>query len=259
MNKRVVLVTGGFDPLHSGHIEYFKAAKRLGDKLVVGVNSDAWLTRKKGRPFMLFDERAEIIKNLKMVDDVIAFNDEDNTACHAIFYMLSTHGPNSTIVFANGGDRTDTTTPEYEMYKNTCGVEFAWSVGGDNKQNSSSWILDEWKTQKTQRNWGYWRVLDNKPDQGIKVKELVINPQSQLSDQRHQYRSEHWYILSGELEMNTEYNGRKHTQKMTKNTTYIVDVGVWHCAVNNSTDPCHVLEVQYGEKCIEEDIERRDQ
>lgn len=258
MNKRIVLTTGGFDPLHSGHIEYFKAAKALGNKLVVGLNSDAWLARKKGRPFMPFEERAEIIKNLKMVDDVIAFNDDDGTACHAIFHMLSTTGMNTTVVFANGGDRNNGTTPEYEMYKNTYGLEFAWSVGGDDKKNSSSWILDEWKTQKTERSWGYWRVLDDKPDQGIKVKELVINPNSQLSDQRHKFRSEHWYILSGELEMNTEYNSRKHTQLMAKNNTYIVDVGVWHCAVNNSTEPCHVLEVQYGEKCIEEDIERRD-
>ena len=60
MNKKVVLVTGGFDPLHSGHIEYFKAAKQLGDKLVVGLNSNEWLTRKKGRPFMPFHERCSI-------------------------------------------------------------------------------------------------------------------------------------------------------------------------------------------------------
>ena len=62
----IVLVTGGFDPLHSGHIEYFKAAKELGDHLVVGVNSDEWLTRKKGRPFMSFDERCAIIKELRV-------------------------------------------------------------------------------------------------------------------------------------------------------------------------------------------------
>ena len=67
---KLVLVTGGFDPLHKGHLEYFKAAKKLGDKLIVGVNSDEWLTRKKGRPFMPFQDRIEIIKNLEMVDGV---------------------------------------------------------------------------------------------------------------------------------------------------------------------------------------------
>ena len=256
--KRIVLTTGGFDPLHSGHIEYFKAAKALGDRLVVGLNSDAWLARKKGRPFMPFEERAAIIKELACVDDVIGFNDNDDTACHAIFHMLSTTGTATTVVFANGGDRNNGTTPEYEMYKNTYGLEFAWGIGGEDKKNSSSWILDEWKTQKTVREWGYWRVLDDKPDQGTKVKELVINPSSSLSDQRHKFRSEHWYILRGELQMETEHNSRKTNRLLKQNDTYIVTQGVWHKAVNQSDTPCHVLEIQYGEKCIEEDIERRD-
>ena len=81
---KIVLVTGGFDPLHSGHIEYFKAAKELGDRLIVGVNSDAWLERKKGRAFMPSYERVSIIENLKMVDGVILFNDNDGTAIEAI-------------------------------------------------------------------------------------------------------------------------------------------------------------------------------
>jgi len=256
---KIVLVTGGFDPLHSGHIEYFKAARQMGDRLVVGLNSDAWLARKKGRPFMTWEERASIIKNLKMVDDVVAFNDDDGTACHAIYQMLSTYGESNTVIFANGGDRNNGTTPEYEMYKNTYGLEFAWGVGGDDKRNSSSWILNDWKTQKTERPWGYWRVLDDKPDQGIKVKELVINPMCSLSDQRHSFRSEHWYILSGTLRMDTEFNNRKESLCLYQNSTYVVDVGVWHKAINETNQPCHILEVQYGDKCIEEDIERRDQ
>lgn len=80
---KIILVTGGFDPLHSGHIAYFKAAKALGDKLIVGVNSDAWLERKKGRAFMPFSERAEIIRSLAVVDEVIAFDDSDSSAKQA--------------------------------------------------------------------------------------------------------------------------------------------------------------------------------
>lgn len=255
---KIVLCTGGFDPLHSGHIEYFKAARQLGNKLVVGLNSDSWLTRKKGKPFMPFEERVEVVKNLKMVDDVIAFNDNDNTACHAIFRLLSSAETNTTVVFANGGDRNNSTTPEYEMYKNTYGLEFAWNVGGSKKRNSSSWILDKWKTNKTERKWGHWRVLDNKPEQGIKIKELIINPHSSLSDQRHQFRSEHWYILSGELKIDTEYLNRKESVHLSKNKTYIVEKNVWHKAINETNQPCYVLEIQYGDKCIEEDIERRD-
>ena len=81
---KVVLVTGGFDPLHSGHIEYFKAAKALGFLLIVGINSDAWLTRKKGQPFMPMQERKAIIESLYQVHKVIEFDDSDDTAINAI-------------------------------------------------------------------------------------------------------------------------------------------------------------------------------
>ena len=141
--SNVVLVSGGFDPLHSGHIAYFKEAKKLGSKLVVALNSDDWLTRKKGRPFMSFEERAAIVKELKVVDEVIGFDDSDDSACQAIFQTLSTHKPGSKVIFANGGDRTNTTTPEYKTYGSMPYVDFAFGVGGENKANSSSWILDE--------------------------------------------------------------------------------------------------------------------
>ena len=81
---KIVLVTGGFDPLHSGHIEYFNAAKELGDKLIVGINSDEWLARKKGQPFMPWKERAAIVANLQVIDRVINFDDSDNSAKDAI-------------------------------------------------------------------------------------------------------------------------------------------------------------------------------
>ena len=136
--KRIVLITGGFDPLHSGHIAYFKAAKELGDILVVGVNSDAWLTRKKGSPFMPYKERAEIVRNIVGVDFVIDFNDDDGSAKHALWMVRQSY-PQDIIVFANGGDRTQTNIPE--MDSGIDNVEFVFGVGGENKMNSSSWIL----------------------------------------------------------------------------------------------------------------------
>ena len=92
----------GFDPLHSGHIDYFREAKKLGDKLVVGVNSDDWLTRKKGRPFMPFKERCAIIENLSMVDQVIEVMNDDkfDDAGGAIFKLLSTNSSKTHIIFA---------------------------------------------------------------------------------------------------------------------------------------------------------------
>ena len=113
---KIVLVTGGFDPIHSGHISYLKEAKKLGDKLFVGLNSDEWLRRKKGSEFLPYDERYMITSSLDMVDRIIPFNDDDDTACDAIEYILQT--TSSEVVFANGGDRNNTTTPEYKKYGN---------------------------------------------------------------------------------------------------------------------------------------------
>jgi len=255
--SNTVLVTGGFDPLHSGHIEYFKEAKTLGTKLIVGVNSDEWLTRKKGRPFMPFKERCAIIKELSVVDKVIGFDDSDDSACQAIFHTMSTN--TGKIIFANGGDRTNTTTPEYTTYGDHPQVEFAFGVGGKNKANSSSWILDEWKTQRTERDWGYWRVLDHKPEQGYKVKELVIYPGKALSDQKHFKRSEQWMVLEGVVDMQTEWNGNVSSLKLIPHgMPYEIGKEVWHLASNSGTENAHILEIQWGSECIEEDIERRD-
>ena len=84
---KVVVATGGFDPIHSGHIAYLEAAAKLGDILIVGINSDAWLTRKKGYPFMPVGERVAIVKALKCVDHTVLFDDSDGSAIEAI-HML---------------------------------------------------------------------------------------------------------------------------------------------------------------------------
>jgi cytidyltransferase-like protein len=258
VSKSVVLVTGGFDPPHSGHIEYFKAAKQLGNHLVVGLNSDDWLARKKGQAFMPWEERATIIKNLKMVDEVIAFDDSDNTACAAIYKCITKY-PDEKLIFANGGDRSDTTTPEYQVYGNTPWVRFEFGVGGTDKKNSSSWILDNWRTQKTLRDWGYWRVLDDKqPRLGQKVKELVIDPGASLSDQRHKHRNEYWYVLEGIIQIDLEFpDGSQQIQMLSEYTSYVIPQNVWHKTKNIGEIKAHIVEIQYGDRCDEEDIERR--
>jgi len=253
--KSVVLVTGGFDQLHSGHIDYFKAAKELGDKLIVGLNSDEWLTRKKGRPFLTWEERASVIGELACVDRVINFNDDDDSATDAIRKTRSLY-PNIEIIFANGGDRQADNIPEL-FDDNTGELTFAYGVGGDNKKNSSSWILDNWKTQKTERDWGYWRVLDQA--KGYKVKELVINPKSRLSMQRHKSRSEFWYILKGNCTIGT-INGSTDFEIMSElgpHQRAIIHEMQWHQGINDTDEPCHILEVQIGDYCEEDDIERQ--
>ena len=137
--KKVSLVTGGFDPIHSGHISYFSRAKDFSDFLVVGLNTEEWLTKKKGQYFQSWKERAEIISHLTMVDAVITVPDDDEgSACGAIAKCLEIA---DTVIFCNGGDRGKSNTPETDKYGEDPRVQFEFGIGGDDKMNSSSWIL----------------------------------------------------------------------------------------------------------------------
>ena len=252
---KIVLVTGGFDPIHSGHIAYFKSAKQLGDKLIVGLNSDDWLKRKKGHEFMPTNERVQIVENLKMVDGIILFNDDDGSAKEAIKNVRQLY-PDDTIIFANGGDRTSSNIPEMDIID--ANLEFVFGVGGEDKKNSSSWILQEWKAPKTERQWGYYRVLHEVP--GMKVKELTVNPGAKLSMQRHFKRSEYWIVSEGRAVVNSRFDSGYHMPPTELNVhdEYDVAVGDWHQLTNPFDKPCRVVEIQYGDSCIEEDIERLD-
>jgi D-beta-D-heptose 7-phosphate kinase/D-beta-D-heptose 1-phosphate adenosyltransferase len=253
---RVVLCTGGFDPLHSGHIEYFKEAKKLGDILIVGINSDEWLAKKKSRPFMKFKDRQTIVRNLKMVDGTVEFNDSDGTAKNAIRKVRLNY-PSDTIIFANGGDRTETNIPEMDIQDSD--LEFVFGVGGTDKMNSSRWLLDDWKSPKTARPWGYYRILHN-VDTHVKVKELTVEPKMCLSMQRHKKRAEFWFVAEGEATVytvdpyNTDYDlmaspaRHQHTW---------IEFNQWHMLCNETDQPLKIIEIQYGENCAEEDIERK--
>ena len=139
---RIVAVSGGFDPIHSGHIAMLRQAAALGDRLVVGVNSDAWLTRKKGKPFMNIDERRAILLAIKWVDSVWEFDDSDGTAYDFLDKVRTYYYTRaSEFVFANGGDRDSSNNRE----SGVLGVEFVYGVGGSNKMNSSSEILKNWQ------------------------------------------------------------------------------------------------------------------
>ena len=136
--ENLSLVTGGFDPIHSGHIRYFERAKDLSNYLVVGLNGDPWLKRKKGQYFQSWTERADIIRHLNMVDAVVSWDDVDDSACGAIEKCLEI---SQTVGFCNGGDRAKGNTPELDKFGNNDRVKFEWAVGGTDKMNSSSWIL----------------------------------------------------------------------------------------------------------------------
>jgi D-beta-D-heptose 7-phosphate kinase/D-beta-D-heptose 1-phosphate adenosyltransferase len=251
---KVVVITGGFDPIHSGHVDYIKAAKELGNILIVGVNSDEWLVRKKGRSFMPFEERVAIIGALKQVDYAIPFDDCDGTAKDAIAWARKVF-PDNTIIFANGGDRTQDNIPEMDFVDDN--IEFTFDVGG-NKTNSSSHLLQEWKAPKTERKWGYYRVLhENGPE--VKVKELTVDPGKSLSMQRHNNRLELWFVAQGTA---TVYTINSSSDEVLdgvykKFQNIHIAANQWHRLANETVKPLKIIEIQYGEVCIEEDIERK--
>ena len=127
--RPTIMVSGGFDPVHAGHIRMIRHAAEYGDVIVIA-NSDEWLYRKKGFVFMEWERRVEILNAIKGVVLVDSVDDSDGTVCDAIRRHKPTY-------FANGGDRGRTNTPEQSVCEQL-GVELLWSIGGDEKVDSSS-------------------------------------------------------------------------------------------------------------------------
>ena len=146
--KNVIIVSGGFDPVHKGHIRMFRDAANLGANVIVGLNSDEWLTRKKGKPFMEWEERAEILESCKFINQVIPFDDSDDTANDAIkrvFDMYNADSSDYNIYFANGGDRKLGNVPELDNCREL-GVVMLWNFGGGKIQSSSD-LTKNWENK----------------------------------------------------------------------------------------------------------------
>jgi len=251
---KIIIVSGGFDPIHSGHIAYFKSAKSLGDKLVVALNSDQWLINKKGKFFMPFNERKAIIENFADVDKVISFEDDDLGSATNALIKVKEMFPEDDIAFANGGDRNKGNIPEMSVE----GVEFIFSVGGDDKKNSSSWILKKWQYYHEDRIWGsFYNLFEG---EGVKVKELIVDPGKGMSFQKHFKRHEIWLVSQGSCVVNYSKDNPENRENITLNKfdKYIVPLGEWHQITNPFNETCRIIEIQYGEEVVEDDIERID-
>jgi len=251
---KIIIVSGGFDPIHSGHIAYFKSARSLGDKLVVALNSDQWLINKKGKFFMPFDERKAIIENFADVDTVINFEDDDLGSATNALIKVKEMFPEDDIAFANGGDRNKANIPEMSVE----GVEFIFSVGGDDKKNSSSWILKKWQYYHEDRIWGsFYNLFEG---EGVKVKELIVDPGKGMSFQKHFKRHEIWLVSQGSCVVNYSKEKPENRENVTLNKfdKYIVPLGEWHQITNPFDETCRIIEIQYGEEVVEDDIERID-
>jgi len=250
---KLIVVSGGFDPIHSGHIAYFKSAKSYGDKLIVALNSDAWLEKKKSKFFMPFDERKAIVESIKFVDQVVGFKDDTKGSCINALEEIKKLHPNDDIYFANGGDRDKKNIPEMSVSD----INFIFSVGGDDKKNSSSWILNKWQYYFEERQWGYFFNLFE--TNNVKVKELIVEPGKSMSFQRHFKRNEIWLVSQGSCMVSyTEKKtiDEKKEIQLNKFDHYLVPIKHWHQISNPFKVKAHIIEIQYGENCLEDDIER---
>ena len=248
---KISIVSGGFDPLHSGHLAYLEAASKLGNELWVCLNSDEWLIAKKGKAFMCFQERKAVLQALRYVHKVIAFDDSDGS-CIKGLEVIALRNPKAKLVFCNGGDRNSKNIPENRI----SGIEFAFGVGGEHKKNSSSSILKSWHTNITERTWGKFSTLLTK--KGCKVKELVISPNQGMSFQRHLHRSEVWFILEGACKVYFQSNKDKKARLIDLSSGDLFEVPILakHQIVNHSDKECVIIEIQYGDRVDELDIER---
>ena len=249
---KISVVSGGFDPLHSGHISYIKSAKKYGEYLIIALNSDEWLVNKKGKAFLPYGERKSVLENLKDVDEVISFDDDiAGSATNALIKIKDMY-PNSEINFCNGGDRGKDNIPEMKVE----GVNFIFSVGGDDKKNSSSWILKNWQYDGEERVWGsFYNLYDT---DGIKVKELIVEPGKGMSLQKHFKRSEIWLVSEGGCIVNYSKDSPENTHQINlkQYDQLTVELGDWHQITNPFKEICKIIEIQYGEETEEDDIER---
>ena len=187
-----------------------------------------------------------------MFDDVIDFDDDEYGSCALGLEKVKNLYPDDEIIFCNGGDRREGNIPEMKVQN----ITFKFGVGGSNKMNSSSVILKDWNFDSEERAWGKFYNLFS--DNRLKLKELILAPGKGMSFQRHFKRSEIWFISKGSCEVNFSESNPDNPSliKLTTEEIFYVKIGNWHQIINPHKDPCHIIEIQYGEETNEDDIER---
>ena len=243
MNRiKSVVVSGGFDPIHVGHLRMFKDASELAPRLIVVINNDNFLMQKKGYVFMPITERMEIIKSFGMVDKVVESIDMDLTVCKTLEWLAKEE---NLQIFANGGDRNskDDISEAEVCEQNNIRLEF--NIGGGKIQSSSSLVSNE-----VIKPWGSYKTFEK--DKGFLVKRITVAPGEILSLQSHKHRSEHWLVASGVATV--ECDGEKSYLNQFESIS--IPQGAKHRLSNENKALLKVVEVQFGEILSEDDITR---
>jgi cytidyltransferase-like protein len=241
-----IVVSGGFDPVHIGHLRMFQKAKDLGDHLNVIINSDEFLEEKKGYKFMNFEERKEIILGFSCVDEVTKCIDHDNTVCKTL-EMLSKN--NAINIFANGGDRENSEDIPEKKVCNENNIELVFGIGGGKIQSSSD-LTKPFLNYIEERPWGtFENILD---EESFLVKKLTVNPKQKLSLQYHNHREEHWIVTSGKGMVTI--SGKQFPAEV--GSRFFIEKKDIHRIENDHEESLVLIEVQLGDKISEEDIVR---
>jgi D-beta-D-heptose 7-phosphate kinase/D-beta-D-heptose 1-phosphate adenosyltransferase len=245
--KVVVAVSGGFDPIHIGHVRYLTEAKKLGDELVVILNNDNWLKKKKGFVFMPESERIEVLMGIKAVDRVVVTGHAKNDPDTSVTKALAKVKPD---IFANGGDRkNEADIPEGAVCKKY-GIKMVFGVGSGGKVQSSSWLTNSIAGSGVLdvRPWGYMHTY--KKDKHFWIKTINVSPGRRLSLQKHAHRDEFWVCIEGTVV--AEIGNKKKTLKPGDYLSF--KKGVKHRL--SSPNGGAIVEVAHGDNVHEEDIIR---
>ncbi len=243
------LVSGGFDPVHIGHLRMFKDAKKLAKKVIVLLNNDDWLIKKKGKPFMSQEQRKEILEEFESISKVIVQKSSEKSSSSAI-KEFAIKNPKKSICYCNGGDRSNIKNIREAVICKKLDIKLEFGVGGKNKIESSSELSKNYLGNVEKRPWGNYHIIAK--NIGYQIKEIKVFENSKLSLQIHKNRSEFWQIVMGKSKITIE---DKEYFLREKEHIYIPKDTI-HRIENIGKEELVFIEIQLGEDLKEEDIIR---
>tara|TARA_Y100001935_G_scaffold121437_2_gene100463 strand:- start:28347 stop:29126 length:780 start_codon:yes stop_codon:yes gene_type:complete len=243
------LVSGGFDPVHVGHLRMFQDAKKLSERVIVLLNNDEWLIKKKGKPFMSQEQRKEILEEFESISEVIIQKSNEKSSSLAI-QKFADKNQKKNICYCNGGDKNNIESIREAEICKKLNIDLIFGVGGKEKIESSSKLTKNYLGNIEKRPWGNYHIIAKNP--GYQIKEIIVFQNSKLSLQKHKSRSEFWQIIKGEGKITIEdrefYLKEKEHIYIPKKTIHRIE--------NIGKKDLIFIEIQLGENLNEDDIIR---